>query len=76
MQKALPRRDTTVSFANKDRLMAMRELVTGSDVCTPSDGGAGPSNALSSFTNSLLGQSSKQQERLREVRSAVSHACL
>ncbi|CAL8464869.1 g4404 [Coccomyxa elongata] len=47
--------------------MAMREIVTGSDVCTPSDGGAGPSNALSSFTNSFLGQSSKQQERLREV---------
>ncbi|KAK9917532.1 hypothetical protein WJX75_005407 [Coccomyxa subellipsoidea] len=47
--------------------MAMRELVNGSDACTPSDGGAGPSNALSSFTNSLLGRSSKQQERLRDL---------
>ncbi|CAL5229175.1 g12450 [Coccomyxa viridis] len=47
--------------------MSLRELATASDVCTPADDGAGPSNALSSFTNTLLGRSSKAQERLREL---------
>jgi len=47
--------------------MSLRELATASDVCTPADDGAGPSNALSSFTNTLLGRSTKHQERLREV---------
>ena len=46
--------------------MALRGLVTGSDNCTPADG-AGPSNALGSLANSLLGGASKQQERSREA---------
>lgn len=48
--------------------MALRELVTGSDACTPAEGGAGPSNAMAGLADSLLGRSSKAQERLREVR--------
>ncbi|KAK9841528.1 hypothetical protein WJX74_007257 [Apatococcus lobatus] len=48
--------------------MALRGLVTGSDNCTPADG-AGPSNALGSLADSLLGGASKQQERLRELPS-------
>lgn len=47
--------------------MSLRDLVTGSDACTPDDG-AGPSNAFASLANTLLGNSSKQQERLSEVR--------
>ena len=47
--------------------MSLRDLVTGSDVCTPDDG-AGPSNAFAGLANNLLGSSSKDQERLREVR--------
>ena len=47
--------------------MALRDFVTGSDMCTP-DEGAGPSNAAATFANSLLGRSAKEQERLREVR--------
>ena len=47
--------------------MALRDLVTGSDMCTPSDGGAGPSNAAASLVNTLLGRSKQDQERLREV---------
>ena len=47
--------------------MSLRELVTGSDACTPSESGAGPSNALSSFTNTFLGRGTKTQEQLREV---------
>ena len=47
--------------------MALRDFVTGSDMCTP-DEGAGPSNAAATFANSLLGRSAKDQERLREVR--------
>lgn len=54
--------------------MSLRELATASDVCTPADDGAGPSNALSSFTNTLLGRSSKAQERLREVRECRTDA--
>ena len=46
--------------------MALRDFVTGSDMCTP-DEGAGPSNAAATFANSLLGRSAKDQERLREV---------
>ena len=56
--------------------MALRGLVTGSDACTPGDG-AGPSNALGSLADSLIGGASKQQERLREVSHAnggVVHA--
>ena len=51
--------------------MAFRELVTGSDACTPADGGAGPSNAMASLADSLLGRSSKAQERPREVCSLL-----
>jgi hypothetical protein len=47
----------------------VRDFVTGSDVCAPSDG-AGPSNAVGAFVNTLLGSSSKTQEQLREVRRA------
>ncbi|KAK9837124.1 hypothetical protein WJX81_004650 [Elliptochloris bilobata] len=47
--------------------MALRELVTGNDACTPAEGGAGPSNAMASLADSLLGRSSKVQERLREL---------
>ncbi|KAK9803033.1 hypothetical protein WJX72_010398 [[Myrmecia] bisecta] len=47
--------------------MSLRELVTGSDVCTPADGGAGPSNAMGSLANALVGRSSKTQEQLREL---------
>lgn len=50
--------------------MALRDFVTGSDMCTP-DEGAGPSNAAATFANSLLGRSAKDQERLREVSAAV-----
>ena len=56
--------------------MALRELVTGSDACTPAEGGAGPSNAMASLADSLLGRSSKAQERLREVRSQVRDGAL
>ena len=52
--------------------MAFRELVTGNDACMPADGGAGPSNAMASLADSLLGRSSKAQERLREVCSPCS----
>ena len=47
-------------------MASIRGLVTGSDVCTPSDG-AGPSNAASSLVNTLLGGRSKQQQQLQEV---------
>jgi len=56
--------------------MALRELVTGSDACTPAEGGAGPSNAMASLADTLLGRSSKAQERLREVRSRVRGGAL
>ena len=46
--------------------MSLREMVTGNDACTP-EGGAGPSNAFSGLANNLLGNSSKAQERLKEV---------
>lgn len=49
--------------------MALRDFVTGSDMCTP-DEGAGPSNAAATLANTLLGRSAKDQERLREVRLA------
>lgn len=49
--------------------MALRDFVTGSDMCTP-DEGAGPSNAAATLANSLLGRSAKDQERLREVSSS------
>ncbi|GAX85689.1 hypothetical protein CEUSTIGMA_g13104.t1 [Chlamydomonas eustigma] len=44
----------------------IRDIVTGSDTCTTSDG-AGPSNAAGSLVNALLGGCSKTQESLREV---------
>lgn len=47
--------------------MALRTLVTGSDMCTGSDG-AGPSNAVGALVNQLLGGASKTQEQLRDVR--------
>ena len=47
-------------------MATLRNLVTGSDVCTPSDG-AGPSNAASSLVNAILGGRSKQQQQLHEV---------
>ncbi len=46
--------------------MSLRELVTGSDVCSPGDG-AGPSNAMAGLANTLVGQYGKEQERLHEV---------
>jgi hypothetical protein len=50
-------------------MSSLRDLVTGSDVCTPSGGdGAGPSNAMGALANHLLGGASKAQEQLREVR--------
>lgn len=49
--------------------MALRELVTGSDVCTPGDG-AGPSNAAGALADTLLGRGAKNQQRLRDVRSS------
>ena len=52
--------------------MALRDLVTGSDMCTP-DEGAGPSNAAATLANSLIGRSAKDQERLREVRLSAPY---
>lgn len=46
--------------------MSLREMVTGSDACTTSEG-AGPSNAFAGLANTVLGTSSKDQERLKEV---------
>lgn len=46
--------------------MALRDMVTGSDACTTNDG-AGPSNAFAGLANTILGTSSKDQERLKEV---------
>ncbi|MEW5303930.1 MAG: hypothetical protein WDW36_006575 [Sanguina aurantia] len=53
-------------------MSSLRDLVTGSDMCTPSGDGAGPSNAVSSLVNSLLGGASKTQEQLRELPSHQS----
>lgn len=52
--------------------MALRTLVTGSDMCTGSDG-AGPSNAVGALVNQLLGGAAKTQEQLRDV-SGVGEA--
>jgi peroxin-5 len=46
--------------------MALRTLVTGSDMCTGSDV-AGPSNAVGALVNQLLGGASKTQEQLPDV---------
>lgn len=51
--------------------MSLRTLVTGSDMCTASDG-AGPSNAVGALVNQLLGGASKTQEQLRDV--SLQHA--
>ncbi|GMH42267.1 hypothetical protein BSKO_10186 [Bryopsis sp. KO-2023] len=45
--------------------MSLRDLVAGSDVCTPGDGG-GPSNAVGSLANTLLG-TSKVKDGLQEL---------
>jgi hypothetical protein len=55
-------------------MSGLRDFVTGSDMCTASDG-AGPSNAVSALVNQLLGGSSKTQEQLRDV-SVRTAACL
>ncbi|GLC64505.1 hypothetical protein PLESTF_000173300 [Pleodorina starrii] len=47
-------------------MSSLRDLVAGSDMCTPSDG-AGPSNALGGLVNTLLGGAGKTQEQLREL---------
>ena len=52
-------------------MASLRDLVTGSDACNPGDG-AGPSNAFAGLANNILGTSSKDQERLREVRIPLS----
>lgn len=55
--------------------MALRDFVTGNDMCAP-DEGAGPSNAAATLANSLLGRSAKDQERLREVSaSCTAYRC-
>ena len=48
--------------------MALRTLVTGSDMCSAGGGadGAGPSNAVGALVNQLLG-TAKTQETLRDV---------
>lgn len=51
--------------------MAFRTLVTGSDMCSGSDG-AGPSNAVGALVNQLLGGAAKTQEQLRDL--PVHHA--
>ena len=58
----------------KDKSMALRGFVTGSDACTTSDG-PGPSNAVASLANTLLGRSNKAQEQLHEVRWWQSACC-
>lgn len=50
-------------------MAALRQMVTGSDVCAPSDGtGGNAANAASALADQLLGRTNKAQERLREVR--------
>lgn len=51
-------------------MSGLRDLVTGSDMCSGSDG-AGPSNAVGTLVNTLLGSASKTQEQLREVSLSV-----
>jgi len=46
--------------------MSLRDIVAGSDSCTV---GAGPSNAMGTLVNSLLGGPSKAQEHMRELPS-------
>jgi peroxin-5 len=48
--------------------MSLRDLVSGSDMCTASGAdGAGPSNAVGALVNQLIGGASKTQEQLRDV---------
>eukprot|EP00208_Stichococcus_sp_RCC1054_P003425 CAMPEP_0206145464 /NCGR_PEP_ID=MMETSP1473-20131121/27430_1 /ASSEMBLY_ACC=CAM_ASM_001109 /TAXON_ID=1461547 /ORGANISM="Stichococcus sp, Strain RCC1054" /LENGTH=138 /DNA_ID=CAMNT_0053541691 /DNA_START=295 /DNA_END=707 /DNA_ORIENTATION=- len=52
-------------------MAALRQLVTGSDVCAPSDGSGGSAaNAASALADQLLGRTNKAQERLRELPGA------
>ncbi|KAI8464483.1 MAG: hypothetical protein J3K34DRAFT_454916 [Monoraphidium minutum] len=51
--------------------MALRTLVTGSDMCSAGGDGAGPSNAVGALVNQLLG-GGKTQEQLRDL--PVHHA--
>eukprot|EP00798_Chlamydomonas_sp_ICE-L_P019848 gene19848-26543_t len=46
--------------------MSMRDIVTGSDICSAGDG-AGPSNAVGTLVNSLIGGAGKVQEQLKEL---------
>lgn len=46
--------------------MALRTLVTGSDMCSGSGDGAGPSNAVGALVDQLLG-TAKTQQTLRDV---------
>jgi len=50
-------------------MASLRELVTGSDSCSAADG-AGPSNALGSLVDGLLG-GAKTQERVQELPSLL-----
>lgn len=53
--------------------MSLRDLVSGGDVCTPSDVG-GPSNAVGTLTNALLGKS-KVQDSVLEVNDEKRRMC-
>ena len=55
--------------------MALRQLVTGSDVCAPSDGsGGGPANAAMALADQLLGtkrgDAQQDQQQLQAVQQA------
>jgi peroxin-5 len=51
-------------------MASLRNWVTGSDACAPSDS-MGGNNAASSFADALLGGRSKRQQRLHELPSVV-----
>lgn len=50
-------------------MSTLRDLVTGSDSCVVSDG-AGPSNAVASLADALLGRRAKQHAQLQEASAA------
>eukprot|EP00955_Chlamydomonas_euryale_P092309 364696-Chlamydomonas_euryale.AAC.10 len=52
-------------------MSSLRDVVSGADGCTPGDDGAGPSNAVGTLVNTLLGGAGKTQEQLREVGVAM-----